>query len=144
MSSSTPRSDRDLNKTVATVFGAVYLLVGLIGFAASGGHPVAGPDGGLLLGIFEVNVLHNLVHILIGAVLLGSGMRGTERAAASADTGVGAVYLVVFVYGLVVPLSSAANIVALNSADNVLHLVSAVLLLAVGLVGSRNRSSAAV
>ena len=135
-------SARGLNKTVATVFGAVYLLVGVLGFTVSGGHPVAGHEGGLLLGVFEVNVLHNLVHLLIGAVLLLSGLRGTERAAASANATVGAVYLVVFLYGLVVPLASAANFVALNAADNGLHLASALLLLAVGVVGLRNRDAA--
>ncbi len=63
-------------------------------------------------------------------------------AAASANATVGAAYLVVFLYGLVVPLASAANFVALNAADNGLHLLSALLLLAVGVVGLRNRDAA--
>jgi hypothetical protein len=59
-----------------------------------------------------------------------------------ADAGVGIVYALVFVYGLVVPASSAANVVALNSADNVLHILSALLLGGVGLSGLRRRSTA--
>jgi hypothetical protein len=143
MASATTGTRRTLNNTVAAVFGGVYLLVGLVGFAVSGGHPVAGHEGGMLLGVFEVNVLHNLVHIAIGVALLLAGLRGSERAAATANTTVGAAYLVVFVYGLVVPMSSAANIVALNSADNVLHLLSALLLGGVGLAGLRGRAARA-
>ena len=45
-----------LARTVAVVFGAVYLLVGIVGFV---------PESPLL-GLFEVNVLHNVVHILFG------------------------------------------------------------------------------
>lgn len=139
MASTTPAVGRGLNKIVASVFGAVYLLVGLLGFTVSGGHPAAGHMGGLLLGIFMVNTLHNVVHLLIGAVLLIAGLRGSERTAATADATIGGAYLLVFLYGLIVPLSSAANFVALNSADNVLHLLSALLLGVVGLVGLRGR-----
>jgi hypothetical protein len=139
MASTTPAVGRGLNKVVAPVFGAVYLLVGLLGFTVSGGHPAAGHMGGLLLGIFMVNTLHNVVHLLIGAALLIAGLRGSERTAATADAVIGGAYLLVFIYGLVVPLSSAANFVALNSADNVLHLLSALLLGVVGAVGLRQR-----
>ena len=139
MASTARTTGRGVNKIVAPVFGAIYLLVGLLGFTVSGGHPAAGHMGGLLLGVFMVNTLHNVVHLLIGAALLIAGLRGSERTAATADAVVGIAYLVVFVYGLVVPLSSAANFVALNSADNVLHLLSAVLLGVVGLLGLRSQ-----
>ena len=142
MASTNRAAGRGLNKVVAPVFGAVYLLVGLLGFTVSGGHPAAGHMGGLLLGIFMVNTLHNVVHLLIGAALLLAGLRGSERTAATADAVVGGAYLLVFVYGLVVPFSSAANVVALNSADNVLHLLSALLLGVVGVLGLRRRQRA--
>jgi hypothetical protein len=138
MASTSSGSSRTPAQLVATVFGAVYLLVGVLGFTVSGGHPAAGHMGGLLLGIFMVNTLHNVVHLLIGAALLVAGLRG-HRPAALADATVGVAYLVVFLYGLVVPLSSAANVVALNAADNVLHLASAVLLGVVGIAGLRRR-----
>jgi hypothetical protein len=52
---------------LALVIGAVYVLVGLVGFAVTGFDGFAEPDGELLLGIFEINPLHNIVHLLIGA-----------------------------------------------------------------------------
>ena len=58
------------NRLLGTIFGAVYLLVGLLGFAVTGGIGFLATKGGLLLGIFEVNPLHNIAHLLIGAALL--------------------------------------------------------------------------
>ncbi|MEW1808985.1 DUF4383 domain-containing protein [Pseudarthrobacter sp. NPDC080039] len=118
------------NKLLATVFGAVYLLVGLAGFAVTSGvgfFATKGPD----LIIFAVNPLHNIIHLAIGAALLLAGLKSVP-AARSVNTAVGAVYLLVGILGLFL-LDSAANIIALNGADNVLHLASAILLLGVGL-----------
>lgn len=121
------------NRLVGAIFGVVYLLVGLAGFLVTGGVPFAGQEGEPLLG-FEVNPLHNIVHLLIGLVLvLGSR---TVPSAKAANTAVGAVYLLVGLLGLFI-LDSAANILALNAADNVLHLGSAVILLGVGLGADR-------
>ncbi|MDQ0426206.1 MULTISPECIES: DUF4383 domain-containing protein [Cellulomonas] len=117
------------NRLVATVFGAVYLLVGLAGFLVTGGLPFAGQQGNALV-VFDVNPLHNVVHLGIGlALLLASRSVAGARAT---NTTIGAVYLLVGVLGLFL-IGSGANILALNGADNVLHLASAVLLLAVGL-----------
>ena len=63
------------NRLLGTVFGAVYVLVGLLGFLfppQSGGF--FSSDGGLLLGIFMVNPFHNVAHLLIGAALLIGGL----------------------------------------------------------------------
>jgi len=124
-----------VNKLVGMVFGAVYVLVGLLGFTVSGGSSFAGTEGGLLLGIFMVNPLHNIAHILVGALLLAGGL-AVVRTARSVNTLVGAVYLVLGVLGLFL-LDSSANILALNAADNVLHFASALLLLIVGLAADR-------
>src|SRR5690606_16249160 len=86
------------NRIVATVFGAVYLLVGLLGFAFTGGVGFAGTEGGLLLGIFEVNPLHNIAHLLIGAALLIAGIANV-RAAKAVNIVVGAAYLLLGVVG---------------------------------------------
>lgn len=67
-----PISVRRLNTPVAFVFGAVFVLVGLAGFVVSGGHHAIGQDGGKLLGLFQVNVVHNLVHLAVGAVMIGA------------------------------------------------------------------------
>lgn len=122
---------KSINRTVATVFGVIYLLVGLLGFLFTSGVGFAAPEGGLLLGIFEVNPLHNIVHLLIGAVLLYAGMKSTE-AARQANIGVGAAYLLVGILGLFIA-GTDANFLALNTADHFLHFGSALLLLIVGL-----------
>jgi len=124
-------ASRGVNSLVGAVFGAVYIAVGLVGFAVTGSHDFAGEDGGKLLGLFEVNALHNVVHLAVGALLL-AGFAGGERLASRVNTLVGGVYLLVGVLGLFI-LNSSANLLALNSMDNVLHLASAVLLLTVGL-----------
>ncbi|MEN8581340.1 DUF4383 domain-containing protein [Arthrobacter sp. KBS0703] len=118
------------NRLIATVFGAVYLLVGLVGFAVTAGIGFFSTEGANLI-IFEVNPLHNVIHLAIGAALLSAGLKNVQLAR-TVNAGVGAVYLLVGILGLFL-LSSPLNIIALNGADNVLHLASAVLLLGVGL-----------
>lgn len=132
------------NRLVAIIFGAVYLLVGLLGFAVTGGVGFIATDGGLLLGIFEVNPLHNIAHLLIGAALLIAGL-SSVRAAKGVNTTIGAVYLLLGIVGFFL-VGTAANILALNTADHFLHLASAIVLLGVGLGAERgvsNRSALA-
>jgi len=96
-----------VNRLLGYVLGIVFLLIGALGFAVTSGVGFAAQDGKTLLG-FEVNPLHNIVHLLVGII------------------------------GLFI-LDSSANILALNSADNVLHLVSAVALLGAGLAADKDR-----
>lgn len=126
------------NRLVATVFGAVYLLVGVLGLFVAGTN-IAGPDGGLLLGVFQVNHLHNVAHLAIGGALLYAGMRGTA-AAKGVNIAVGAVYLLLGVVGFFL-VGTALNILALNTADHILHLASAIVLLGTGLALDRRTSS---
>jgi hypothetical protein len=131
------------NRLVATIFGAVYIVVGLLGFAYTGGVGFVATKGGLILGIFEVNPLHNIAHLLIGAALLIAGL--TRVAAAKAvNTTVGAVYLLLGIVGFFL-VGTGANILALNTPDHFLHLVSAIVLLGVGLGAERTvRTNSAV
>ncbi|MCU1547046.1 MAG: hypothetical protein JWP30_2146 [Homoserinimonas sp.] len=119
------------NRLLAVIFGAVYLLVGLLGFTVTMDVGFFDTEGGLLLGIFEVNNAHNIVHLLIGAALLIAGLRNVE-AARKTNITVGAIYLLVGIIGLFIT-DSSANILALNAADHVLHLGTAIILLGVGL-----------
>ena len=118
------------NRLLATVFGAVYLLVGVAGFLVTNGVGFFATEGRNLI-IFEVNPLHNVIHLAIGAALLIAGL-SSVTAAKTANSTVGLVYLLVGIVGLFLP-GTALNIIALNGADNVLHLGSALVLLAVGL-----------
>lgn len=130
------------NRLLAVVFGAVYLLVGLLGFTATGGVGFFDTTGGLLLGIFEINIFHNVAHLLIGAALLISGLSSVS-AAKGANTTVGAAYLLLGVLGLFL-VGSSLNILAINAADNVLHFASAAVLLGVGLGADKRSARAAV
>ncbi|MDX2377121.1 DUF4383 domain-containing protein [Microbacterium sp. LRZ72] len=130
------------NRIIATIFGAVYLLVGLLGFAVTGGVAFIATEGGLLLGIFEVNPLHNIVHLLVGAVLLITGLASVP-AAKGANITIGAVYLLLGIVGFFI-VDSALNILALNTADHFLHLASALVLLGVGLGADRGARTATV
>ena len=125
------------NRLLATIFGAVYLLVGLLGFTVTAGVGFFDTSGGLLLGLFEVNIFHNVAHLLIGAALLIAGL-STVSAARTTNTTIGAFYLILGIAGLFL-VGSAFNILAINAADNVLHFGSAVILLAVGLGAEKPR-----
>jgi hypothetical protein len=127
-------TDRSTLQTAAAVVGAVFLAVGILGFipgittnfdqlSFAGHHSEA-----KLLGIFQVSVLHNIVHILFG--IAGLAMAKSIASAKTFLVGGGVIYLVLFVYGLVVPHDSAANFVPVNMADNLLHLA-----LGIGMVG---------
>ncbi|MGI8900898.1 MAG: DUF4383 domain-containing protein, partial [Nocardioides sp.] len=95
------------NRILATVFGGVYLLIGLVGFAVTGISNFAGTDTGDILIFFEINPLHNIVHLAVGAGLLAASRAVTT--AKLANTTVGAVYLLVGVLGLFI-IGSSANI----------------------------------
>jgi hypothetical protein len=125
------------NRLLAVVFGAVYILVGLLGFTATSGVGLFSTTGGLLLGIFEVNIFHNVAHLIIGAALLIGGLSSIS-ASKAVNTTIGAAYLLLGAIGLFI-LDSSLNILALNSADNVLHFASAAVLLAVG-IGADKRA----
>ncbi|MGH3683337.1 MAG: DUF4383 domain-containing protein [Natronosporangium sp.] len=124
-----------LNQLTAAVIGAVLVLVGLAGFFVSSDHDAIGQDGGELLGLFQVNVLHNLVHLAVGAVMVAAAILG-RWAAKTVNLAIGLVYVLLFVIGLFI-IDTGGNIIALNSADNVLHAALGVVLIGVGAAADR-------
>ena len=144
MSRTTDPAGRSVNSTVALVFGVIYLLVGLVGFFITGFSGFAATNSSDSLLGFSINPLHNLVHLLVGLALLGSSR--ALASARSANLAVGAVYLVVGIIGLFIASpTNSANILSLNGADNVLHLGTAIILLAVALAADKHaRRTAAV
>lgn len=132
----TSTGSRSLLQTAALLVGATFVLVGLLGFVPGittsfDELSFASNDSGAeLLGIFQVSVLHNLVHLLFGVV--GIVMAKSAAGAKLFLVGGGAVYVVLFLYGLVIDLDSAANFVPVNSADNYLHLVLGVAMIGLG------------
>ena len=138
----TSRTDRRTPiQTAALAVGAVFLLVGILGFipGVTGNYAAlgaAGPtSGALLLGVFQVSILHNIVHLLFGVA--GIAMSRTATQARNFLVGGGVVYLILWLYGLLVPHESPANFVPVNGADNWLHLVLGLGMLGLGLVLAR-------
>ena len=128
----------------AAVVGAVFLLVGILGFIPGitthyGDLSFAGEDSGAkLLGIFQVSILHNIVHLLFGIV--GLALARTWDGARTFLIGGGVVYLVLWVVGLI----GGADWVPVNSADNWLHFVLGVVMVAAGYVLGREPSRSTV
>jgi hypothetical protein len=121
-------------KTPAQIYayavGGVLLLVGLIGFAADSAFDTGqGIDGGKLLGIFEVNGIHNLVHIASGLLLVAvAPKRTTARYGVIAF---GLVYGLVTLIGLI-DGQDVLGLIPVNPADNVLHIALTAAALAAG------------
>jgi hypothetical protein len=107
----------------ARIFGIVLVLVGVLGFI-----PGITADGHLL-GIFEVDTVHNIVHILTGIVALL--LAGTEAKARMFFKVFGVIYALVLVLGLLMD-GDVLGLFHVNMADNVLHLVIAVVALWIG------------
>lgn len=110
----------------ALATGALFLVVGVLGFVPGitsnyGALGMAGHgSGALLLGVFQVSILHNTVHAAFGAA--GLLLARTHQQARSFLIYGGVVYLVLWLYGLLAGGQTPANIVPLNDADNWLHL----------------------
>jgi len=83
-----------------------------------------------------VSVLHNLVHILFG--LAGLALARSFGGARAFLLGGGAIYLVLWLYGLVIDQMSAANFVPVNTADNWLHFILGVAMVGLGLALGRS------
>lgn len=116
----------NINKTVALVFGIVFLLIGIIGFI-----PALTP-GGSILGIFMVNGIHSIVHLLFGVLGVAAALTGTSVLYNRAG---GVIYLLIGVLGFIPPLVPGGmllGLVMINLADNFLHLVIGVILAYVG------------
>lgn len=120
----------------AIAIGAVFLLVGILGFAPgittnydlltiAGHHSHAA-----LLGLFRVSVLHNVIHLLFGVA--GLMLARTFNGARSFLIGGGVIYALLFVYGLIIDRASLMNFVPVNDADNWLHLGLAIAMIGLG------------
>jgi hypothetical protein len=122
---------RGTHQWLALVIGVVYLLVGLAGFLVTGFDGFTEHDHSQTLLGFAINPLHNIVHILIGA--LGISMWKRSDSARTFGWILFVVYGLTFVYGLIVANNEDLNFLNINGADNGLHIVSALAGLAIAL-----------
>src|SRR4051812_40582873 len=123
-------------QTLAMVFGAVYLVIGIIGYFITGfgdffgnGNTVPPTHMDTLLG-FMINPMHNLVHVVIG--LAGLALARTLAGARTYGWLLTVGYGAAFVYGLFA-VDKTWDFLNLNWADNILHLVTAVVGLIIAL-----------
>ena len=130
--------NRPLVQLAATAVAATFLLVAVLGFVPGittnyselsfAGHE----SEAKLVGLFQVSVLHNIVHGLFGVI--GLALAKSVAGARNFLIGGGVVYLVLTVYGSVIDLDSAINFVPVNVADNFLHLALGTAMVGLGVV----------
>jgi hypothetical protein len=116
-----------LNRTVAAIFGVVYIVAGVAGFI------IESP----LFGLFPVNVLHNVVHVALGAILIWGMMNAAS--AVLANRWVGVVLLVLGVLGIFV--ADGFGLVPLGGNDIWLHLASGIVLAGVSMMGGETATA---
>lgn len=115
-------------QTVALLFGVVFVLVAILGFIAPGGTSMGVDNPGMILGLFEVNLLHNLVHLLFGVWgILASRSFGAAKQFCTIG---GIIYLVLTVLGFVDP--TTFGFIPIGGNDRWLHLLLGLVLTVVG------------
>jgi hypothetical protein len=115
-------------KKLAVIFGIVFVIVGILGFI---GTPIVGEEG-----YFVTDTIHDIVHLLVGVILLVVSTKGEGTSALWLKI-FGAVYLLLFVNGLIMP-DKLLGFVTANGADTWLHLILGIVLLVAGFTGGRN------
>ena len=122
------------SRTLAIVFGATFIFVGILGFIP---NPIVHADG-----IFVTNAMHNLVHLLTGAAFfLVMMLPGKES---SLVMTIGAGYFLVAILGFLVTGDYLLGVIHINQADRWLHLALAIGILSAGRFASRIDTTATV
>lgn len=111
--------------TAAMLFGVVFLLAGLSGFFPAPIPPDAPPlvinmNHGLALGLFPVNILHNIVHLLFGVLGIAAS-RGAGMSARGYFQVVAAAYLLLVILGLIPATQTTFGLVPIWGNDVWLH-----------------------
>ncbi|RCG25459.1 DUF4383 domain-containing protein [Sphaerisporangium album] len=141
MGAHTRETTRTPLQMAAFVLGIIFLAIGILGFIPGittnyGALSWAGHHSDArLLGLFQVSVLHNIVHLLFG--IAGVTLARTWTGARNFLIWGGAIYLVLWIYGLLISQTSPANFIPVNTADNWLHFLLGVVMIALGVVLSR-------
>ncbi|MBA2463184.1 MAG: DUF4383 domain-containing protein [Actinobacteria bacterium] len=123
---------KTLAQRLAFLFGVAFLLVGILGFIPGitvnwDDLKFAGEESDAeLLGLFQVSVLHNVAHLLFGVGILAARR---YRSGLQYLLGAGALYVVLFAYGLIASEKGSENFIPTNNGDDVLHAVLALALL---------------
>ena len=126
----TGRQGKTWPELLALTFGAVYLLVGIVGFFITGFDNFADNSQHEMLLFFMINPLHNIVHIVIGVagLALARTLAGARRYGWLLAVG----YAAAFIYGLIA-MGKDWDVLNINAADNVLHILTALVGLVIAL-----------
>ena len=118
-------------KTWAMVFGWIFILVGVLGFVS---NPIVGMNG-----LFHADTMHDLIHIILGAILLWAAYAAPHKAAAVMK-GEGVLYLILAILGFVLVSGTGTllGLAEINGNDNYLHLVLGIVLLLAGMKASKS------
>jgi hypothetical protein len=113
------------------ILGSIYFVGGAIWFIATGGNPITGMSHDMLFVFFPLNVYHNIVHLVIGALWFLGVFALTAAGNEGLNIAIGGVYALATALGFLGYLHLLA-IHAGNDADNYLHLITAILALVFG------------
>ncbi len=125
----------NIAKLYAQLLGIVLTAVGILGFV-----PALTPDNNLL-GIFAINPMHNVIHLLSGVVGLAAGFLGSGQYARWYAGVFGAVYALVTIIGFI-QMTTVLGLIPVNLADNLLHTLVAIASLAVFFFSASGRKAA--
>lgn len=125
-------------RRVAMIFGVFFLLIGVLGLVSTGGMSTeADPVPAMLLGVFPINLLHNVVHLALGVWgLLAS--RSFARARQYAQI-TGVLYLVLALCGFFIP--STFGLIPIGGNDIWLHALIGLVLAGVGFTAKEGMAS---
>ncbi len=128
-------------QTLTMLFGAIFLGIGILGFIPGitthyGDLEFAGHDSGAeLFGLFQVSILHNLVHVVFG--MAGLALARTFEGSRAYMIGGGVVYLGLWLYGLLIEKGSDTNFAPFNAWDDWLHFSLGVSMILLGYLFAR-------
>ena len=132
--------ERAAVQSLTLIFGIVFLAVGILGFIPGltthyGDMSFAGDDSASeLLGVVQVSILHNIVHLLFGVA--GLSLAKTWEGSRNFLIGGGVIYLLLWLLGL----ANGADWIPANNADDFLHLALGVTMIGGGVLTTRGRA----
>ena len=130
---------RSVAVRISWALGLAYLLIGILGFVPGITIPNGNTPGqGLLLGIFAVNSVHNVAHLVLGAALIWAATTGDK--VKMVNRGLAVVFAILVVGSLIAPIVEG---VAINPPDTGLHLASLLVTTAIGFMATRRRTAMA-
>ncbi len=123
----------------SALVGVVLVVVGLLGFVS---NPLVGDASSTGDPLFVTGAVHNLVHLLTGALALyiAFGLRGESQS--MGVIGFGVLYLVIFVLTIISGDLFGILNYKVNALDHLLHLALGVVSIGVGLMGRTGRTFA--